>query len=65
MARRFQPVMVNEPTPEEALAILHGLKDKYEAHHGVHITEEAMQAAVDLFVRYITDRFLPWTKQLT
>lgn len=59
LARRFQPVMVNEPTPEEALAILHGLKDKYEAHHGVHITEEAMQAAVDLSVRYITDRFLP------
>lgn len=59
LARRFQPVMVVEPTPDEALQILRGLKDKYEAHHGVHITEEAMQAAVELSVRYITDRFLP------
>ncbi len=59
LARRFQPVMVSEPSPEEALQILHGLKDKYEAHHGVRITDEAMEAAVDLSVRYITDRFLP------
>ncbi len=59
LARRFQPVMVNEPSPDEALQILHGLKDKYEAHHGVRITDEAMEAAVDLSVRYITDRFLP------
>lgn len=59
LARRFQPVMVNEPSPEEALQILYGLKDKYEAHHGVRISDEAMEAAVDLSVRYITDRFLP------
>ncbi len=59
LSRRFQPVMVEEPSEEEAILILQGLKDKYEAHHGVKITNEAINAAVDLSVRYITDRFLP------
>ncbi len=58
-ARRFQPVTVGEPTPEECLLILQGLRDKYEAHHKVKISDEAIDAAVDLSVRYITDRFLP------
>lgn len=57
--RRFQPVVVGEPTPEECLLILNGLRDKYEAHHKVTISDEAIKAAVDLSVRYITDRFLP------
>lgn len=59
LERRFQPIMVGEPTKEEALEILRGLRDKYEAHHRVKITEEAMKAAVNLSDRYITDRFLP------
>ncbi len=59
LERRFQTVMVAEPTPEDAVRILEGLKDQYEAHHGVRITDEAVQAAVDLSSRYITDRFLP------
>lgn len=59
LERRFQPVMVDEPTPEEALAILHGLRDRYEAHHRVKITDEAMEAAVNLSQRYLSDRFLP------
>ena len=59
LERRFQPVMVGEPTQEEALAILHGLRDRYEAHHKVHITDEALKAAVTLSDRYIADRFLP------
>ena len=59
LERRFQPVKVGEPTPEEALAILKGLRDRYEAHHKVKITDEALQAAVSLSDRYITDRFLP------
>ncbi|MBQ8447397.1 MAG: ATP-dependent Clp protease ATP-binding subunit [Clostridia bacterium] len=59
LERRFQPVTVEEPTPEGALKILHGLRERYEAHHGVRISEEAMRAAVNLSVRYITDRFLP------
>lgn len=59
LERRFQPVMVGEPTPEEALAILHGLRDRYEAHHKVRITDEALSAAVSLSDRYIADRFLP------
>ena len=59
LERRFQPVTVGEPTPEEALAILKGLRDRYEAHHKVKITDEALQAAVSLSDRYISDRFLP------
>lgn len=59
LERRFQPVMVGEPTKEEALKILEGLRDKYEAHHKVKITDEALKAAVELSDRYITDRYLP------
>ena len=59
LERRFQPVTVGEPSKEEAELILKGLRDKYEAHHKVKITDEAIKAAVDLSSRYITDRFLP------
>ncbi len=59
LERRFQPVNVGEPTKEEAVQILRGLRDKYEAHHRVKITDEALEAAVNLSDRYITDRFLP------
>jgi ATP-dependent Clp protease ATP-binding subunit ClpB len=59
LTRRFQPVVVEEPNVEDAVAILRGLKDKYELHHGVHITDSAIVAAVNLSARYITDRFLP------
>ncbi|RQD78106.1 MAG: ATP-dependent Clp protease ATP-binding subunit [Candidatus Syntrophonatronum acetioxidans] len=59
LERRFQPITVEEPTKEEALAILKGLRDRYEAHHRVEITDEALEAAVKLSDRYITDRFLP------
>jgi ATP-dependent Clp protease ATP-binding subunit ClpE len=59
LERRFQPVMVNEPTPEEAIEILRGLKDKYEGYHGVEFTDEAIEACVKLSHRYIQDRFLP------
>ncbi len=59
LERRFQPVMVEEPTPEQAIAILRGLKEKYEVHHGVRITDNAIVSAVMLSHRYITDRFLP------
>ena len=59
LERRFQPVMVDEPTEEETYQILLGLKDKYEAHHGIRITDESMKASVELSTRYITDRFLP------
>ena len=59
LERRFQPVMVEEPSRDEAVQILFGLRDKYEAHHKVRITDEALKAAVDLSGRYITDRFLP------
>lgn len=59
LERRFQPVMVNEPTIPDAIAILRGIKEKYEVHHGVRITDAAIVAAVELSVRYITDRFLP------
>ena len=59
LERRFQTVNIDEPTQEEAVQILEGLKDKYEAHHQVQITEEAIAAAVNLSSRYITDRFLP------
>lgn len=57
--RRFQPVMVNEPDIDDAIAILRGVKEKYEVHHGVRITDPAIVAAVQLSSRYITDRFLP------
>ncbi len=59
LERRFQSVTVDEPTEEEAVQILKGIRDKYEAHHGVKITDEALEAAVKLSKRYITDRFLP------
>ena len=59
LERRFQPVTVGEPTVEETIQILKGLRDKYEAHHGVAITDEALQAAAELSHRYIADRFLP------
>ncbi|MEN9552309.1 MAG: hypothetical protein RI935_686 [Candidatus Parcubacteria bacterium] len=59
LARRFQPVFVEEPTEEDALAILRGLKEKYELFHGVRITDDALLASVNLSTRYITSRFLP------
>jgi len=59
LARRFQPILVPEPTVDDALAILRGLRDRYEAHHQVRYTDEALVAAVELSDRYITDRFLP------
>ena len=59
LERRFQQVMVNEPNEEEAILMLKGLRDKYEAHHNVKITDEAIEAAVKMSSRYITDRFLP------
>jgi ATPases with chaperone activity, ATP-binding subunit len=59
LERRFQPIMVNEPSIEEAIAMLHTLRPSYEAHHGVSITDEALEAAVKLSDRYINDRFLP------
>src|SRR5215218_9282422 len=59
LARRFQPVFVNEPTVEDTVSILRGLKEKYEQHHGVRITDSALVAAATLSNRYITDRFLP------
>ena len=59
LERRFQPVMVGEPTEEEAVLILKGLRDRYEAHHKVKITDEAINEAVKLSSRYIADRFLP------
>ncbi len=59
LTRRFQPVLVNEPSIEDAVAILRGLKEKYELYHGVRITDDAILTAVNLSSRYITDRFLP------
>ncbi|MBE6538949.1 MAG: ATP-dependent Clp protease ATP-binding subunit [Ruminococcaceae bacterium] len=59
LERRFQSVMVNEPTPEESVMILKGLRDKYESHHKLKITDEAIEASVNLSKRYIPDRFLP------
>ena len=59
LERRFQSILVGEPTPEEAEQIMFGLRDKYEAHHKLHISDEAIKAAVNLSVRYINDRFLP------
>ncbi|KAI1082787.1 putative heat shock protein [Whalleya microplaca] len=59
LARRFQPILVNEPTVEDTISILRGIKDKYEVHHGVRITDGALVAAATYSNRYITDRFLP------
>ncbi len=59
LERRFQPVMINEPNEDDAIAILRGIKEKYEIHHGVRITDPAIVAAVKLSSRYISDRFLP------
>jgi ATP-dependent Clp protease ATP-binding subunit ClpB len=59
LERRFQPIQVNEPSIEDTIAILRGIKDKYELHHGIRITDSAIVAAAELSSRYITDRFLP------
>mgnify|MGYP004607669779 CR=1 FL=1 len=59
LERRFSPVTVNEPTEKDTVTILKGIRDKYEAHHGVKITDQAIEAAVKMSVRYINDRFLP------
>ena len=59
LERRFQPVLVSEPTVEDTISILRGLKEKYELHHGVRITDGALVAAATLSNRYISDRFLP------
>jgi len=59
LERRFQPVMVNEPSKEDAIAILRGIKDAYQTHHGVKIADDAVVAAVDLSIKYIADRRLP------
>src|SRR5437879_1866342 len=59
LERRFQPIMVNEPTVEDTIAILRGLKERYEVHHGVRIRDSAIVAAATLSMRYIADRFLP------
>lgn len=59
LERRFQPVQVKEPTPEETITILEGAREAYEAHHGLTVTDEAIQASVEMSIRYIPDRFLP------
>ena len=59
LERRFQPVMIDEPSREEAITILRGIKDRYETHHGIRITDDAVVAAVDLSMKYISDRRLP------
>lgn len=59
LERRFQPVFVDEPSPEDSIAILRGIKEKYEVHHGIRIADDALIAAVDLSTRYLADRFLP------
>jgi ATP-dependent Clp protease ATP-binding subunit ClpB len=59
LARRFQPVVVDEPTVEDTISILRGIKEKYEQHHKVRISDSALVAAATLSNRYITDRFLP------
>ncbi len=59
LERRFQPVYIDEPTPEDTLTILRGIKEKYEVHHGIKINDDALIAAVNLSSRYITDRYLP------
>ena len=59
LERRFQPITVDEPTKDDTILILKGIRDKYEAHHNVNITDEAIEAAVNLSMRYVNDRFLP------
>ena len=59
LARRFQPLLVDEPTVQDTVSILRGIKDRYEVHHGVRITDGALVAAANLGNRYISDRFLP------
>lgn len=59
LERRFQPILIDEPSPEDAVSILRGLKEKYEVHHGIRITDDALLTAVRMSVRYIPDRFLP------
>jgi ATP-dependent Clp protease ATP-binding subunit ClpB len=59
LERRFQPVLVDQPSPDDAIAILRGLKERYEVHHGIRIQDAALVAAVELSTRYITERFLP------
>ena len=59
LTRRFQPVYVNEPSIEDAIAILRGLRERYEVYHGVRITDDAIVAAAHLSARYVTERFLP------
>ena len=59
LERRFQPVLVTEPSMEDSIAILHGIKEKYEVHHGIKITDSAIVSAVELSTRYVSDRFLP------
>ena len=59
LERRFQPVVVDQPTVEETISILRGLRERYEVHHGVRITDSALVAAATLSDRYITERFLP------
>src|SRR6185295_401333 len=59
LERRFQPILVNEPSVEDTISILRGLKERYESHHGVRITDDALIAAATLSDRYINDRFLP------
>lgn len=59
LERRFQPIVVEEPTIEDSISILRGLKDKYEVHHGIRISDEAIVSAVNLSARYLSDRFLP------
>ncbi len=59
LERRFQPITVDEPSPEETIAILHGIRERYEQHHKLSITDEAINAAVEMAVRYVPDRFLP------
>ncbi len=59
LERRFQPVIISEPTLDDTIAILRGIKEKYEVHHGIKITDEALVSAVELSTRYISDRFLP------
>ena len=59
LERRFSPVTVNEPSEKDTIQILKGIRDKYEAHHNVKITDEAIEAAVKMSIRYINDRFLP------
>jgi ATP-dependent Clp protease ATP-binding subunit ClpB len=59
LERRFQPVMVDEPSREDTIAIMRGIKTNYENHHGVKISDAAVVASVDLSMKYIADRFLP------